>query len=165
MSPTSCRLWSKTANHKRRDYSQTVVMRQFVRSKLVQFHLPTDINNVRSCHQGYSANWPAFHSVVYWPSKAWLILFPCEGNRVLLTSWWTFCRYLSFHVKATYLPIQLLPLIFLCWCSVWQKCIPRNVEILKILWEGLHPMANVYISEHVWTISMLVRDILNVTLT
>ena len=30
------------------------------------------------------------HSVVYWPSEAWLILFSCEGIGVLLTSWWTF---------------------------------------------------------------------------
>ena len=31
-----------------------------------------------------------FHSVVHWPSEAWLILFSCAGIWVLLTSWWTF---------------------------------------------------------------------------
>ena len=55
-----------------------------------------------------------FHSVVHWqPSEAWLILFSGEGIWVLLTtSWWTFAKYLSFHMKATYLPVHLLPFNF-----------------------------------------------------
>ena len=55
--------------------------------------------------------------------------------------------------------------LFLCWCAVWQKCIPRNVEILQKLWQWHHPMSNVYVSEHVWTMSMLISEIKNVTFT
>ena len=56
MSLTSCRLWDKTADHKEKHYSQTVVMRWYIRSMLVQSHLPTDINIIRSCHQEYGEN-------------------------------------------------------------------------------------------------------------
>ena len=47
---------------------------------------------------------------------------------------------------------------FLCWCAVWHKCIPRNVEILKKLWEWHHPIPNIYILGHGWTLSTLVSD-------
>ncbi len=53
---TSCRLWDNTVDDKRKHYSQTVVMRQNIRSMLVQCHLPTDINNIRACHQEYGDN-------------------------------------------------------------------------------------------------------------
>ena len=46
MSLTSCRLWDKTADHKGKYYSQTVVIRQYIRSMIAQCHLPTDINIV-----------------------------------------------------------------------------------------------------------------------
>ena len=85
-------------------------MRQYIRSMLVQCHLPTDIKIIKSCHQQYGDNQPVLHSVVYWPPEAWLILFSCECIGVLHTSWWswTICKDLSFHMKATYLPLHLL---------------------------------------------------------
>ena len=47
---TSCRLCDKIADHNMKHYSQTVFMRQYTRSMLVQYDLPTDINIIRSCH-------------------------------------------------------------------------------------------------------------------
>ena len=56
ISLTSCRLWDKITDHKRKYSSQTVVMRQHLRSMLVQCYLPTGINNIRSCQQEYGNN-------------------------------------------------------------------------------------------------------------
>ena len=82
-------------------------------SHFMSNYLPTDINIIRPCHKEYSDNQPAFHFVVYWPSEAWRILFSSEIKvGVLLTSWWTICKYLSFHMKATYLPVHLMPFNF-----------------------------------------------------
>ena len=68
-------------------------------------------------------------------------------------------------MKATYLPMHLFPLMFpMLICSLPQF-IPKNVEILKKLWETQHPMSSVYVSEHVWLMSMLVSDIGDLTLT
>ena len=53
MSLTSCRLWDKASDHKGECCSQTVVMRQYIRSMLAQCHLPTDINIIISFHQEY----------------------------------------------------------------------------------------------------------------
>ena len=53
-----------------------------------------------------------FHSIFYCLSEAQQILFLCEGIGVLLTFWWTICKYLSFNIKVTYLPVHLLPFYF-----------------------------------------------------
>ena len=55
---------------------------------------------------------------------------------VLLTFWWTFCKYLSFSMKATHLPVHLLPFNFpILMCSLTkvhtQKC--GNFEKTKIV--------------------------------
>ena len=39
------------------------------------------------------------------------------------------------------------------------------MEILQKLWEWHHSMSIAYVSEHVWTMSMSVSEVLNVTLT
>ena len=57
VSLTSCGLWDKTADHKKTYYSQTVVMRQYIRCTLVECHLPTVINNIRSCHDPLRIWW------------------------------------------------------------------------------------------------------------
>ena len=81
-----------------------------------------------------------------------------------------FCKYLLFHMKATYLPFHLFQFKF-SYANVQfdKKAYPefRNVEILQKLSKGLHSMTTtVHVSEHVWTMSMLVlSDILSVTLT
>ena len=71
-------------------------------------------------------------------------------------------------MKATYLPVHLLPFKF-SYADVQfdKKCIPKNVETLRILWEWHHPMSSFYVSdsEHFWTMSILVSDTLDVTLT
>ncbi len=76
------------------------------------------------------------------------------------------CKYLSFHMKDTYLPVHLLPFKF-CYADVQfdKKCIPKIGEILKKWWQWHHPMSNDHISELLWTMSILVSDILNLTLT
>ena len=91
MSLTSCRLWDNTADHKG-SITHKLLSWDNIPSMLLQCHLPTDNNNIRPCHQDCGDNKPVFHSVVYWSSDEWLILFSCEGIGVLLTSWWTFAR-------------------------------------------------------------------------
>ena len=67
--------------------------------------------------------------------------------------------YHSIWRSPTFLSTYVLPFkFFLCWCTVWQKCIPRNGEILKKPWEWHHPIS-ICVSEHVWTMWMLVSDI------
>ena len=51
---------------------------------------------------------------------------------VLLTPWWTFCKYLSFHMKATYLPVQLFPFNFsIPMCSLIKNTYPEVWKFRK----------------------------------
>ena len=111
VSLTCCRLWDKTADHKWRHYSQTGVMRQYIRSMIVQCHLPTDINAIRSCHHKCGqltcgslscllVTWSMTNLVFMW--RHWNVTYPLLN----------FCKYSSFHMKATYLPVCLLPFNF-----------------------------------------------------
>ena len=134
---TSCRLWDKTADHKSKHYSQTVVMRQYIGSILVQCHLPTDINIIRSCHQEYGDHdSPVLHSFVHWQSEAWLILFSCEGIGVLLTHWWTFASIYHFIWRSptslsTYCHLSFPMLMWSLTKMNTQKC--GNLENTRIM--------------------------------
>ena len=98
MSLTFCKLWDKTADYKRRHYSQTVVVRlkQYTRSMLVQCDLPTDINIIRSCHQDsiwWQPTCTSLNCSLAIRSMTNIVLMWRFG--VLLTSWSTFAS--SYH--------------------------------------------------------------------
>ena len=93
---------------------------------------------------------------------AWLIF---QGIGLLLTSWWTLQVFVIPYEGHLPLCLPIAIWICLCWCAVWQQCIPRNVEILTKPWWWQNSILNAHISEHVWTMSILVSDIVNLTLT
>ena len=111
---TSCRSWGKTADHSGQYDSQTVVMRQYIRFMVVQYHLPTDINIIIWSHQpriwwhltcasfscSFKAIWSMTNLVFMW--RHWSVTY-------LLMN---FSKHLSFHMKATYLPFHLFPFEF-----------------------------------------------------
>ena len=110
LSLTSCRLWDKAADHKRKHYLQTVVMIHYVRSMIMQCLIPTDINIVSDAP----------------PRILWLLtcgslscslaiwrrtnLFSCEGIQASPTTWWTFV--------STYHSIWRPPTFLLIYCKL-----------------------------------------------
>ena len=153
MSLTSCRLCDKIADHNMKHYSQTVFMRQYIRSMFDVTHPLISISSD-----------PA--PTIWWQ---WLTCVSLSCSLIIWTMidlvfMWTLECYLppSEHLWVFAIPYEdhLPPCppiaiwIFLCWCAVWQKCIPKNVEILKKLWQQHHPISKIeqVILGHVWTI-------------
>ena len=144
----------KTADRKGKHYPQTVVMSQCITSMLVQCHLPTDINIIRSYQQEYCDKLQLTCAslsclLAIWRMRMNNLAISCDGIQALLTSWWTF---ISIYHSIWRPPIFLSTYLKLnCPMPNVQFDIPRNAEILQKLWEWHYPIPIVYISEHVWT--------------
>jgi len=132
----------------------------------LQCHLPTDINIIRSCHHEYGNNWQ-----LTCISLSCLLSIWSMTNVIFMSRYWS-VTYLLMNFTTIYHSILwksptslstychlIVPMLM---CSLakmhTQKC--GNFE------KTMRTTSAVFVSEHVWTMeSMLVSDILNVTLT
>ena len=150
MSLTSCRLWDKTADHK------GSISHKLLSWDIYQIYASSMM--LTHCHQ--------YHHImplrIWWQlTCVWLFCPLATWSMTKFVFMWRHCsvtyklmiffQYLSFHMKVTYLPVHLLSCKSFCADVQFDKnALPRNVEILKKLWEWLHPMStNFHISEHV----------------
>ncbi len=112
----------------KKHHSQTVLMRQNIWSILIQYHLPTDINNIRSCHQNVMTTHLYFIHLLNRHLKQFNFT-PCKELKCYLLPVPCFLQHLSFHMIGC---LPLCPpvasllfslLIFNVWGSVLtQKC-------------------------------------------